>query len=304
MRTQTGLIVAGAALLLLVPALAGDNDWVSVPQKSYAVRAVQIESLVGNVTVDVRDGGPVLLDMNGRKFRIDRTAVETGGNTLEIEGNGEAHGWNWRNWFSFRSEKKANDLFVHLTVPKGMPVRIEGLTGKATVGSTYGSFKLETAGWAEARVGNVADASLSTAGGGKIFIGDVGGNLHVSTAGSGEIHAGAVAGDTHSEIAGSGSVFIGPIRRGLHSEIAGSGSFSAAAVNGRTHIEIAGSGSVTVADGEANPMHVEIMGSGDVRFGGVAIDPHIEAMGAGHVQLKSYRGQLKNEGNSNLRIGG
>lgn len=304
MRTQTAYIAASMALLLQIPAVAADNDWATIPEKSYNVRTVQIDDLVGNLTVDVRDGGPVTLNINGRKFRTDSVQTDVRNGTLQIDGNGDAHGWNWRHWFNFRSGKNANDLNVRLLVPKGTSLRIDGLTGKGQIGSTSASLRLETAGWADVKVGSVADAILSTAGGGKIFVGDINGNLHASTAGSGKIQTGPVNGDVHSEIAGSGVVNVAQVRHALHSEIAGSGSFSTGSVNGRTHIEIAGSGSVEVNDGEASPLHIEIMGSGDVRIGAVAVDPHIETMGSGRVQLKSYRGKLKNEGNANLRIGG
>ena len=86
-------------------------------------------------------------------------------------------------------------------------------------------------------------------------------------------------------------------------DIAGSGDFSAASVNGPVDTDIAGSGSVTIAGGEANPLHVDIMGSGNVTFGGTAVNPEISALGSGSVKLKAYRGNLSNDGMSNLKIG-
>jgi hypothetical protein len=306
MTNRIGSIVLGAGLAALVtlPAKAGDNDWIKQPARNFEVKALKIENTVGVLTIDVKNGGPVVLEVNGVEWKVKRLNARREGDTLKVDGGGGNKVWDWQHWFDFSSmgQGDTRNLYVHLVIPKGMAVDVEGQIGKAVIGDTEGPLKFETAGDADARIGNVAGAKIEMAGSGKVMVGNVAGDLHTETSGSGDIRAGD-AGDTHTEIAGSGSVVVGHVKA-LHVEIAGSGDFSAAAVNGATHIEIAGSGSASIAGGEAKPLHVEIMGSGNFSLGGVAVDPNIEVMGSGNVSLKSYRGKLTNEGNANLKIGG
>lgn len=304
--TRRTTLLFGTALILIAsaPALAGDDDWINTPARTYDVQALSVDDVAGTLTVDVKPAGPVSVDVNGIKWKVDRTQVRQNGKTLVVSGTGRDKVWDWHNWFNFRQRGKndAKRLYVHVIVPKGMPVRISDLAGNAVVGSTEGPVKLETVGYTESKVGNVANLDVSVAGAGKIVAGNVAGRLSAETAGSGDIRVGDVC-DVKAEIAGSGSMTVGKARCKLSIEIAGSGNFTVGAVNGPTHVEIAGSGSVNIADGTADPLHVEIMGAGDVSFGGLAVNPHIESMGSGNVRLKAYRGNLHKEGNANLKVG-
>ncbi|MGB8601440.1 MAG: DUF2807 domain-containing protein [Rhizomicrobium sp.] len=305
MRNRAGfLVLCGAGLALsALPACAGSNDWVTEPHKSFAVRSLQIDDLQGNLVIGVSDSGPVQLDISGVKWMVDRLVVTTQGGVLKIKDAPSNQVWDWRNWFNFHSDRAdSKKLNVHLTVPRGMAVRVDDFHGSANIGDTYGPVNLGISGSGDARLGNVASAELQTAGGGKIQAGTVAGSLHAEIAGSGQIRTGN-AGAVHAEIAGSGAVTVAEIATQLHVEIAGSGDFRSASVHGPAHIEISGSGSANIAGGVADPLHVEIMGSGDVNFGGVAVDPHLETMGSGRVHLKSYRGALRKEGHIDLKVG-
>jgi hypothetical protein len=307
MANQMHSMLIGAAIAAFVslPANAGDSNWTTGPTKSFDVKSLKVDDVVGTLKIDVKDSGPITLQISGLRNRVDGLKIKPGNGALVIEGHFVDSVWDWSNWFDFShlGDNKPDQLVIHASVPKGTPIKVDGLIGDATIASTYGKMKFSANGSTHSTIGNVSEAKVSLAGSGKVTLGDVAGTLSAETAGSGDIHAGNV-GEVHADIAGSGSISTGDIARGAHIEIAGAGDFTAAGVNGSTHVEIAGSGSVNIAKGVADPLHVEIMGSGDVTFGGMAVDPHIEAMGSGNVKLKAYRGNLSNEGNANLKIGG
>ncbi len=302
MRMQSVLIGAAVAALVVLPARAGDSNWVTGGWKSFDTRSLKLEDVVGTVRVDVKDG-PMTVQVSGLSNRVKTVHVSQHGNTLVVESEKSGQVWDWRHWFDFSNVgAKPNQLQINVTVPHGAAVDISEAAGNATIGNTMGPLKFSVEGHSDSTVGNVSEADLDMAGSGKLTVGNVSGKAKVDAAGSGNIRIGD-ASYVSADIAGSGSVTVGNIRGGTDIDIAGSGDFSAASVNGPTKASIAGSGSVTIAGGEANPFQVEIMGSGNVSFGGVAVNPNIEAMGSGSVRIKSYRGDLHNEG-AKLNIGG
>jgi hypothetical protein len=305
MRDRITSILIGAALAALIslPAKAGDPNWVTGPQKTFDIKTLKIDDVLGTVKIDVRDGGQATLQINGLKQRVDGISVKAANGTLSIKGHTERSVWDWNKWFDFSyKDTKPNQLFVLLTIPKGTRVDVNDVIGRATIGNTEGVMNYSSAGSTQSTIGNVSEAHISLAGSGKITVGNVAGALSAETAGSGDIKV-VSASKVDADIAGSGSIQVGRIVGPLKVDIAGSGDFSAASVNGPVETDIAGSGSVTIAGGEANPLHVDIMGSGNVTFGGMAVDPDISAMGSGSVKIKAYRGKLSNDGMSNLRIG-
>lgn len=299
-------MAAGAAVagLLIWPA-AADTNWMSLPQKSFDVHNVKVEDLVGTLTVNVRDGGPVTLNIAGAKDRVNGIEVSSHDGRLVVSESGpDAHSvWDWRNWFNFSTHEhnKPSDLVVKLMVPKGAELNIEDMVGDATIGDTYGPLRFEAAA-TKARIGKVSSAKVSMDGTGRIDIAEVDGPLDLDIAGSGKVTVGP-AQRVKADIAGAGDAALGPIAGPLDLDIAGSGDVTAASVKGPVHVDIAGSGSVKIANGEANPLHVDIMGSGNFTFGGVAVDPHISALGSGSVKLKSYRGKLSSEGMASVKVG-
>lgn len=305
MRIQSILIGAAVAALVILPAQAADPGWITGQWKTYDARALKLEDVVGTVRVDVKDSGPIAVQINGLPERVNKVHVGVRGGTLEVSSEQVGTVWDWKHWFDFSrmNMSKPSQLMIHIAVPRGSAVDIDETSGNVTIGNTMGKLKFSVQGHTDSSVGNVSEADLDMAGSGKLTVGNVAGLANIDTAGSGNIRIGDV-GKVNADIAGSGSITVGNVKNGIDVDIAGSGDFSAASVNGPASASIAGSGSVTIAGGEANPLKVEIMGSGNVSFGGVAVNPKIEAMGSGSVKIKSYRGTLENDGMAKINIGG
>ncbi len=303
MRISSLLIGAALAAALTFPAPAADSGWVNGSWQNYDARALKLESVVGTVRIDVKDNGPMAIQISGLPERVKGVHVRASGGTLKIESEQVGSVWDWRHWFDFRSvNTNPGKLQIHIAVPRGAPVDVEETAGNVTISNTMGPLTFAVQGYTESTVGNVTSAKLDMAGAGKLTIGNVYGAADIDTAGSGNIRLGDVA-RLKADIAGSGSITAGNVNGPIDIDIAGSGDFSAGGVRGSVRASIAGSGSVTIAGGEANPFEVEIMGSGNVSFGGLAVNPKIEAMGSGSVRIKAYRGNLQNDG-AKLNIGG
>ncbi|HEY1837464.1 MAG: DUF2807 domain-containing protein [Rhizomicrobium sp.] len=290
------------------PPAATNGNWVRWAPHNYNASTLRISDVVGTVTVAVRDGGPMTVEASGNKQRMKNLQVASDGDELKIEAEGEndSHSvWDVSQWFNYSNDNWSDhsNMYVKVTVPRGTRVNVDGLVGDANIGDTYGELHFEAAA-TKAQIGHVGPAHIELGGAGRVNIAAVDGDLHLDVGGSGKVNTGAIKGMVDASFAGSGDASFGNIGGGMHIDIAGSGDVSAARVNGSTHIEIAGSGSVKVADGRADPLHVEIMGAGNFIFGGVAVDPHIEAFGSGTVKLKSYTGNMNNEGMANVQIGG
>lgn len=283
---------------------SGDDRWVKWPRRSYSVSNVHVDGLTGTVTVVVNDTKTVTLDVQGNKSVVDGLEVNPRNGTLVIEGiKAENSVWDWRNWFDFpdRHDTRRARVQINLTVPKGMPLNIEGLIGDANIGDTMGPLKFEAVA-SKARIGHVSEAKISLAGAGRVDLADVAGPIKLEVAGSGTVVTGSSK-SAKVEIAGAGDVTLGAVNGPLDLDVAGSGNLTAAKVNGRVKIDIAGSGSVKIADGNADPLHVDIMGSGKVRFGGNAVNPKISAMGSGNIWMKSYTGKMSSDGMVNVKVG-
>jgi len=292
-----------------MPDAAGHKaNWITAPTRSFNTTGVELDDVVGNVIIAVREGGPMTLVVAGAPQRVNavRATAENGKLVIDASSNhdDDRSVWDWRNWFNFSdvADRQSGNLIVTVTVPRGSAVSISDLVGNATVGDTMGNLHLEAAA-TKTHIGKVAKASISMGGSGQIDIASVEGVLDLDLGGSGKVVVGST-GSVKADIAGSGDAQFGPIAGGLSLDIAGSGDVTAAHVNGPVHVDIAGSGNVSSADGIANPLHLDIMGAGNFRFGGIAIDPHIDAVGSGNVRIKAYRGHLDSEGMADVKIGG
>ncbi len=303
MRISSLLIGASLAAALTLPGMAADG-WINGSWQSYDARALKLDAVAGMVRIDVKDNGPMAVQVSGLPERVKRVHVSTSGGTLKVESEMVGTVWDWRHWFDFNGFKgnKPAQLQINVAIPRGAAVDIEAASGNITIGNTMGPLKFEVQGYTESTVGNVTSAKLDMAGSGKLTIANVYGPVNADTAGSGNIRIGDVA-RIEADIAGSGSIAVGAVNGPTDIDIAGSGNFSAGNVRGPVKTSIAGSGSVTIAGGEADPFKVDIMGSGNVSFGGMAVNPKIEAMGSGSVRIKAYRGNLQNDG-AKLNIGG
>ena len=283
-----------------------DGNWVTRPRKSFNVKKVHFSSVIGSIKVDVKDSGPMTLDVAGTKRAVDGLDVHVEDGTLEIEGSDEGGTiavWDWRKWFDFSDVGKSHHykLDLRLTVPRGTDVAVEDFIGNAAIGDTMGNLNF-SANATKSKIGKVKDAKIELEGSGQVDMGQVFGALNIEIDGSGRVNAGDVK-SVHAELNGSGDAAIGSINGPLHLEIAGSGNLTATKVTGPVKIEIAGAGSVKIADGVADPFKVEIAGSGDVFFGGLAVNPSIEAFGSGKVKLHAIKGKLNSEGMANVKIG-
>lgn len=283
-----------------------DGNWVTKPRRSFDVRKVHFSSVIGSIKVDVKDSGPMTLDVAGTKRAVDGLDVHVEDGTLQIEGSDEGGTiavWDWRKWFDFSDVGKSHHykLDLRLSVPRGSDVAVEDFIGNAAIGDTMGNLSF-SANATKSKIGKVKDAKIELEGSGQVDMSQVFGALNIEIDGSGKVNAGDVK-SVHAELNGSGDAAIGSINGPLHLEIAGSGSLTATKVTGPVKIEIAGAGSVKIADGVADPFKVEIAGSGDVFFGGLAVNPSIEAFGSGKVKLHAIKGKLNSEGMANVKIG-
>lgn len=283
-----------------------DGNWVTRPRKSFNAKKVHFSSVIGSIKVDVKDSGPMTLDVAGTKRAVDGLDVRVEDGTLQIEGSDEGGTiavWDWRKWFDFSDVGKSHHykLDLRLTVPRGSDVAVEDFIGNAAIGDTMGNLNF-SANATKSKIGKVKDAKIELEGSGQVDMSQVFGALNIEIDGSGKVNAGDVK-SVHAELNGSGDAAIGSINGPLHLEIAGSGSLTATKVTGPVKIEIAGAGSVKIADGVADPFKVEIAGSGDVFFGGLAVNPSIEAFGSGKVKLHAIKGKLNSEGMANVKIG-
>jgi hypothetical protein len=289
-----------------VKVAAAGKDWVTKPRQSFAVKKVHFSSVIGSIRVDVKDSGPMTLDVAGTKRAVDGLTARIEDGTLQIEGSDEGGTiavWDWRKWFDFSDVGGSHryKLDLRLTVPRGSDVAVEDFIGNAAIGDTMGNLDF-SANATKSRIGKVKNAKVELEGSGQVDLSQVMGPLNIEIDGSGKVNAGDVQ-SVHAELNGSGDAAIGQIHGPLHLEVAGSGSLTATKVTGPVHIEIAGAGSVKIADGVADPFKVEIAGSGDVFFGGVAVNPDISAFGSGKVKLHAIRGKLNSEGMANVKIG-
>jgi hypothetical protein len=301
MHVKSLLIGAAVAVLVVLPARA-ESNWVTGSWQTYDTHKLKLDDIVGNVKVDVKDGGPMVIQVSGLRDRVQGVVVRASRDTLTVGSTERDSVWDWRNWFNFSTGyRKPEQLQIHIGVPRGSAVSVSSV-GNVTIGNTNGPLHFDVAGYTRSSVGDVSEAHLSVSGSGRLTVGNVAGKTDIDSAGSGDIKLGDV-GSLKADIAGSGSVTAGNINGPADIDIAGSGNFSALSVNGKVGASIAGSGSVTIAGGVADPLHVEIMGSGNVSFGGMAVNPKIETMGSGSVKIKAQRGTLQNEGNSKVSIG-
>jgi hypothetical protein len=304
MHKQWKSMLAGAAVAALITIPAAADSWISGQTKTYDnTHSVKVQDLIGNLTVQVRDGGPIAVQLNGGQDRVDRTSVRVvGGDTLVVDGENNGSIWDWRHWLDFSvADTGHSNLQVRMTVPKGTEISVDNLIGDARIGDTMAPIHFDAVS-TDSTIGKTSEAHISLAGSGKVVLGDISGDLHAETAGAGKIVAGK-ADSVHADVAGSGSMQVASVGDSLHLDIAGSGDFSTAHVNGPVDVTIAGSGSVSIANGRADPLHVDIMGSGNFTFGGTAVDPHISALGSGNVKLKAIEGQLHNEGMATVKVG-
>src|SRR6185295_10676291 len=104
------------------------------PAKTFDAKAVRIDNLVGTLRVEVKDGGPVTLNVSGAANRVKALNVKAAGGVLRIDGGSDDESvWDWRNWFNFDFHRQDGQLNIKLIVPRGEDINVDGLVGDATI---------------------------------------------------------------------------------------------------------------------------------------------------------------------------
>ncbi len=295
--------IIGAAFLTLgalAPAFAEEGAR-KTNTASFTAKAVEIDALIGTLTVDIGTGPQVAYSIEGREADIKLVKTRVDGDRLVIEQTGTGSNSLFTIMFDWgEGETKREGVTVHLTVPEGTPFTIDGLIGKARFGDLKGSLSIDMAA-TDLKTGELSQARVSGAGAGDIDIARVTGAFVLNLAGGGKVRVGDVA-SADIDIAGSGDVTLGAIGGDLTIDIAGAGDIKAASVNGKVDIDIAGAGDIDIKEGTATSFSVDIAGSGGVKFGGTANNPRVSAFGSGDVWIRAYTGQL-NSKNGSLRVG-
>jgi len=178
MAGQWKSVLGGAfvAALLILPAAAGDNDWITGPWRSFDAKDLKVDGLVGKLRVDVKPQSQITVQISGQKARVDSMSVHTSGSTLVISGDTEDGVWDWHNWFDFsENHNNSKALDVHVVVPKGTDVHVDDMVGDATIGDIEGDIHFEAAA-SNATIGRTKDAHVSMAGSGKIVMAPIAGD--------------------------------------------------------------------------------------------------------------------------------
>ena len=98
---------AAFAALLIVPA-AADTNWLTLPQKSFDVHSVKVEDLIGSLVVNVKDSGPVTVDVSGIKERVNDLEISNHDGKVLIAGSTDGQKvWDWHSWFDFSAHEHA-----------------------------------------------------------------------------------------------------------------------------------------------------------------------------------------------------
>src|SRR5258708_2597481 len=136
-KTHWKSVALGAAVAaaLTLPAVA--DSWLNGPTKTYqGGHSLHVDHLVGNLSIAVRNGGPIAVQVSGNKERVDETSVSQDDGDVTVEGNGSRAVWDWRHWFDFGEPYRNSALRVNITVPRGTTVDVEELVGDAQIGDT------------------------------------------------------------------------------------------------------------------------------------------------------------------------
>src|SRR5438552_5144419 len=158
-RGKSFLGGAAIAALLILPAAAANSDWTVWPTKTYSANAVKLTDVVGTLTVNVRNGGPVTVDVAGAKPRVNGVSIHQEDGRVVIDGSSSSDResvWDWHKWFNFSTDwaPKTTNLTIKVTVPRGANVDVSDLVGDATIGDTLGELHFEAAA-TKARIGRV-----------------------------------------------------------------------------------------------------------------------------------------------------
>lgn len=311
MQSRMKSFWGGAAIAAFLIAAGGadagqDQSWTQQPAQNFNVRAVTLDHVIADVTINVKDGGPASYAVQGPRYLVNDMRAQANGGVLTISGPQSAGNrgfnvWDVTKWFDY-SDVNEGHMRVTLSVPRGSDIVTRHMIGDLTAGDTNGHLAVETIS-GDVKIGRVTDAKVKIVGGGDVTITGVQGSVQADVSGSGDIKIGNVGGAAAITVAGSGDTSLGNVGAGVNVSIAGSGDLNVGTVNGPVTVSIAGAGDVHIANGKADPLKVSMVGGGDFSFGGMAVNPTISAMGSGDVWLKAYTGHLSSSGMADIKVG-
>lgn len=308
MINQRNALMAGTVLataLLAAPALAQDELTRWEP-RVFEVQDFEVDGFAGTLEIIVENRSDVEVVAFGTAEKMDRLDLMERGDTLELNFEEDRFRWNdWTTWLGWWRENNF-DLEDYPTVtvrlPESMPVEVDGMTGRFTMGDLNGPLEFSGAGAVDATIGNLARADFNLAGAADVHFGNVTGALEIDAAGATSFDGGD-AERADISIQGAGEVTLGRIMGGLDVSSAGMGEVTVAYVDGPVDLSIAGAGEITIEDGTATSFDASIAGAGDITFRGLAYDPDISIAGAGDVFIQRYEGRLSHSGMGDVNIG-
>src|SRR5437016_3575299 len=103
-RGKSFLAGAAVAALLILPAAAANGNWTVWPTKTFSAHGLKLHDVVGTLTVNVRDGGPVTVDVSGARPRVNGVSVRQEDGTVVIDGSNSSDNesvWDWHKWLNF-----------------------------------------------------------------------------------------------------------------------------------------------------------------------------------------------------------
>src|ERR1051326_409358 len=101
-RWKAVLLGAAVAAAVTLPAVA--DSWLNGPTRNFEARSLHVDDLVGNLSVAVRDKGPITVQVSGTKVRVDGTSVTEEDGSVMVVGGGGYSVWDWHHWFDFSDE--------------------------------------------------------------------------------------------------------------------------------------------------------------------------------------------------------
>lgn len=301
---KTSLMIAAlpAFVLTALPAFAGEQ--------SFVAQKLDIENVVGRVTITTADVNRLKVDINNGQDVMDAPTARLSGDVLRVgydhkqkvrncSTNGNIHFGNKGNVQLRLKGGKTHELTaypsVRITVPQGTALIVRDGAVFGTAGD-MGASDVGINSCGDFRMGNVGgDMRAQINGSGDLYAGDVSGTLKVGINGSGDVRIGEVSGNASLAINGSGDIDTGAVQ-GLDAGINGSGDIKVDSVSGPASVTINGSGDVGIKDGEAAPLSVTVRGSGDISFGGHANGVDYSIAGSGDIDVRSFTGDLNKHG--------
>lgn len=254
------------------PGLADQgSDERTVQRKEFLATSLKVRHGLGRLRIEPGNGPKVQLEIEGPKGGVTAIQAQQRGGVLTVEGvsaaavqgsivqigsgnssiviGGQSADVRVTQGDSVTVVRNAMaDVRTTITVPVGMAVSLERVTGSVVVGDIQGSLNavLDTGDLA---VGRVKDAKLRILGSGDIQVAEVNGNLEAICQGSGDVvvERGTID-QLEVRIEGSGDVSIGGRARHAKLSVSGAGDIQVAEVVSKPTTRVEGAGDIRVGN--------------------------------------------------------